>query len=86
MDYDLRKQYGISADDYWSMLAKQNGCCLICYHKPSTGARRLAVDHCHTTGKVRGLLCSRCNTALGLFRDNPMMLEAAKRYLLEHQE
>jgi hypothetical protein len=44
----------------------------------------LAVDHCHTTGKVRGLLCSTCNTALGSFQDNPAYLKAAIHYLESH--
>ena len=62
-DQYLRSTYGISAEDFDAMLTEQNGCCAICGNKDD--GRRLHVDHCHTTGKVRGLLCSPCNTKLG---------------------
>lgn len=55
--------------------------CLICGEQPP-GGQALAVDHCHTTGKIRGLLCSRCNIGLGQFRDDPDLLEFARIYLL----
>ena len=62
------------------MLGAQNGRCAIC-GRPETEAGGLAVDHCHATGKVRGLLCTLCNTALGKFRDRTDILRAAIRYL-----
>lgn len=54
--------------------------CAICFEAPRLG-ERLAVDHCHETGVVRGLLCRRCNTGIGLLRDDPMVLNAAVAYL-----
>jgi hypothetical protein len=60
--------------DYDAMLALQNGVCAIC---KSVSDRNLAVDHCHETGTVRGLLCRSCNIGLGNFRDNPHSLRTA---------
>lgn len=73
------RQFGLSIEDYEGMLAKQNGTCQICCEPP--GVRRLAVDHCHVSGKVRGLLCINCNHALGKMKDSPELLEAAAQYL-----
>lgn len=75
----LRK-YGLRPEDYDTLLDNQNGVCAICSEPPKPG-RRLAVDHDHTTGEVRGLLCSPCNTALGLFKDRIRLLAAAIVYL-----
>jgi hypothetical protein len=76
-DYRLRRLYGITKSDYDAMYAEQAGCCAIC----GRGSPVLHVDHDHTTGGVRALLCSRCNTALGLFGESPDVLRAALRYL-----
>ena len=80
---EIRQDYGITIDQYNEMFSKQNGCCGICGKHQSNEemGRRLAVDHCHTTKKVRGLLCRKCNTALGLFRDNPELIQKALSYL-----
>ena len=61
------------------MFVDQQGCCAICT-RPFVG-QRPAVDHCHTTNKVRGLLCQKCNTAIGLLEDNITSLENAIKYL-----
>jgi hypothetical protein len=76
----LQRKYGITAEDYSYMLEQQQGGCAICFQENPTG-NRLAVDHNHDTGEVRGLLCSRCNTGLGQFGDNVDNLEAAIDYL-----
>lgn len=82
----LRFRFGIGIEKYDALFAKQNGVCAICGGTSLTG-RNLAVDHCHFTGAVRGLLCGPCNTALGLFRDRPDLLLAAVSYLgAEHEE
>lgn len=81
--YELSHYYGITIDDFKLRLKQQNNLCAIC-NGPPTG-RRLGVDHCHRTGKFRGLLCGRCNSALGLFRDNIENLETALEYLREHK-
>jgi hypothetical protein len=86
---DLKKAYGISIDDYRSMLAEQGGVCAICKQPETRVVRRvvsrLHVDHCHTTHKVRGLLCHRCNTALGQFCDDETVLQSAIDYLRKHK-
>lgn len=76
----LKSIYGISSADYSVMLEKQHGVCKIC-NGSCTSGRRLAVDHCHVTGKVRGLLCSRCNTSIGKFEDSVDLLKSAIAYL-----
>ncbi len=79
-------KYGITGEDYTRMHKQQGGLCAIC-KKPETMSRsdRLSVDHCHTTGKVRGLLCANCNNGLGRFKDDPAALNAAARYIRKHQ-
>jgi hypothetical protein len=75
-DWVLRDKFGISLEEYRKMLATQSGKCAICHQpematlKKSGKVKELSVDHCHSTGKVRGLLCYRCNTALGLLRED----------------
>lgn len=83
---DLKKCYGITIKQYNEMLAKQKGVCAICEGcekstAPSGKTRPLALDHCHSTGMVRGLLCSRCNRALGFFGDSIPSLKKAISYL-----
>ena len=79
-DTELRSTYGITLEDYHRLATHQGFVCGICGEEESNG-RALSVDHCHETGEVRGLLCSNCNTALGLFKDSPGNLEAAMEYL-----
>lgn len=77
------RRYGITGQQYVEMLEAQGGGCAICKATESNrSSRRLSVDHDHLTGKVRGLLCSRCNHGLGLFRDDPGVLQVARDYLL----
>lgn len=79
---NLKRNYNISLDDYNSMLEGQNGRCLGCNIFHTDSARgRFHVDHCHTTGKIRGLLCHNCNTALGLVKDNVDTLSMLISYL-----
>jgi hypothetical protein len=68
-DYQLRRNYGITSSEYDRMLLDQGGCCALCGNKPK-GKIALHVDHCHKTGKVRKLLCVKCNMALGWFELN----------------
>lgn len=76
----LRRQYGLSPEQYADMLAFQGGGCAICF-APQSGPRALSVDHDHSTGHVRGILCRACNTALGFLNDDPARLWAAIAYL-----
>jgi hypothetical protein len=79
---DLEKLYGLSPNEYYALVAKQNGCCAIC-GRPPIGRKHenLDVDHCHNTLKVRGLLCNPCNQGLGSFHDNVDILQKAIDYL-----
>lgn len=81
--YQLRYKYGISMADYDALFAAQGGVCAICKRAEAgrTGHRNLVVDHCHTSNRVRGLLCHSCNRALGLFQDSEEALEEALAYL-----
>lgn len=79
-DRRLRSAYGLTPAGYADMLAAQSGVCGIC-QLPEKGNKNLSVDHDHETGQVRGLLCDRCNKALGLFEDDPSRMAAAIQYL-----
>lgn len=79
------RKTGWTPEDYEEAYIKQDGKCAICGCKlNSSRYTRFAGDHNHRTGKLRGLLCTNCNTALGLFKDSIERLEMAKRYLIEH--
>jgi hypothetical protein len=78
--HNLKKKFGLTLSQYDEMLSTQCGVCAICGGACATG-RRLSVDHCHSTGKVRGLLCVRCNLTLGKMDDNPSILRAAADYV-----
>ena len=81
----LNRNYGIDMTDYKRMLDEQDSKCAVCGSEGFTMAKhhkmKLVVDHCHTTGKVRGLLCHNCNRALGLLQDSTDNLDRAKEYL-----
>jgi hypothetical protein len=74
----LARVYKMTQEQYTEMLERQRGGCAIC---GKTEDKRLAVDHCHITGRVRGLLCSRHNRGLGYFSDSPSLLNKAAEYL-----
>ena len=83
----LKKRYGITANQYDQMVIDQDNGCAICGSKEVGGrgeGTRLAVDHDHKTGKVRGLLCTNCNNGLGRFKDDPDLLTKASEYLKSH--
>ena len=77
----LIKSYGITLKEYDNMLLEQNGVCAICENENPPNSGSLAVDHNHTTGEVRGLLCIMCNRGLGNFYDNIQNLSCAIQYL-----
>jgi hypothetical protein len=76
----LQRTFGLTIEEYDEMLTAQGGACAICKGVEKSG-KRLAVDHCHETGRVRGLLCTNCNNAIGGLQDNPTLLRAAADYL-----
>lgn len=80
-DYRLRRYYGITLDDYNSLLRKQHNACYICLRSSSVFKRGLAVDHDHKTGSIRGLLCPWCNRGLRYFHDNADSLRRAARHI-----
>lgn len=79
----ILRQYGLTIADYDAMLEAQGGGCAICGAVEVEGDRTSFhhVDHCHASGKVRGVLCRHCNNGLGHFRDDPSLLRAAAKYL-----
>jgi len=90
-DYYKRKHlqysYGILLEEYEIMRESQKCRCYICgKHENDTNRKRLFVDHCHTTGKIRGLLCQQCNTALGMVNEDVDILFAMVSYLQEHEK
>lgn len=85
--YKLKDRYNLTPEQYKKMQAKQNNRCAICgeeetaLHNHTKKPLKLAVDHCHTTGKVRGLLCQDCNRGIGKFHDDIERLRSAITYL-----
>lgn len=77
--YLLKTLYGLSLDDYQTMLDRQDGACALCLKKP--GQRNLSVDHDHETGRVRGLLCQKCNRMLGGFEGSVEVLGRTVAYM-----
>ena len=86
-NYKWKKRYGITPEQYTEMFRGQNNRCAICgnveqaKHNTSKKVQKLAVDHCHSTGRVRGLLCQDCNRGLGNFHENIQRLTNAIKYL-----
>lgn len=78
---DLKRRFGISTEQYTQMLLKQNGCCAICKRDAGIFKRKLSVDHNHTTGKVRELLCMKCNIQVGYIEKTAPVLDNITEYL-----
>jgi Recombination endonuclease VII len=76
-DGERARRYGLTLADYRALQAQQGNACAICRKV----TRALCIDHCHVTGRVRGLLCRSCNSALGFYADDPRLLRAALAYL-----
>jgi hypothetical protein len=88
-NYDLKKSYNITVEDYDRMFQSQNGCCAICgKHKSELKMKiknNLCIDHCHETGIIRGLLCDKCNRGIGLLEDSLKNIKSAVIYLEKSQ-
>lgn len=78
-EYRYNRHFGITIAEYDRMLEEQGGVCVTCGSEPRS--RRLHVDHCHDSGRVRGLLCGSCNRAIGLLCDDPARAMAVSEYL-----
>ncbi len=81
----LKKAWGLSLEAFESWSEQQNNVCAICQN-PNGWRKHLVVDHNHETGNLRGLLCDRCNRAIGFFEDNPALLRKAALYLEKHKD
>jgi hypothetical protein len=79
----LKIKYGIDLEDFQQMKIAQNNRCEIC-NIEFWDPKYTCVDHCHTTGKVRAILCHHCNTGLGMFKDSPNLLKSAQKYLKKY--
>lgn len=79
-DYSLRYRYGMTSEGFESMFDSQGRKCALC-RSDKTDSKNFVVDHCHETGRIRGILCSSCNRALGIFKDSVVMLKKAIEYL-----
>jgi hypothetical protein len=81
----LRDIYGMTEADFVALLAEQGGRCRLCKTDNSRDRRPWHIDHCHQTGRVRGILCAPCNKGLGMMGDDPAMLRRAAAYLEAHK-
>lgn len=79
----FQQKYGVSLAELDVIAEQQKGLCLIC-SKPFGERKRRHIDHCHKTGKVRGVLCSRCNQGLGLFKEDVFSLQRAISYIIRN--
>jgi len=82
--WNRKARYGLTDEEFARMTVKAGGRCEVCGDEPREPFMRLDIDHCHASGKVRGLLCRPCNTALGAVRDEPKRLLALIKYLEKH--
>lgn len=83
--YSRQKFYGVSKENFEKMFKTQKGCCAICKIAQSSTKHTFNIDHDHDTGKIRGLLCMRCNRGMGLLRDDKVILSNALKYLKKNK-
>jgi hypothetical protein len=82
----IEKKYGINQKDFDAMFDAQGKCCALCKTpEPNAGRFGWQIDHCHDSGKVRGILCHNCNVGLGNLRHNPRLMRTAAEYIERHQ-
>lgn len=85
-DSELRKKFKITAEEYNNILSSQGSVCAICGKDEQENKRALSLDHCHSTGKIRGILCNKCNVGLGCFSDDTQKLLMAVEYLMKNDK
>lgn len=81
----LLKTYNLTLDEYNTLLEEQDHSCRVCGTHADETSRNLAVDHCHETGKIRSLLCNKCNTALGLLNEDVDVMKKLIKYVEDHK-
>lgn len=84
MKAHIKKTYGLTVEQHDEMFERQANKCLGCGRHQKELKRRLDVDHCHKTGKIRGLLCMNCNRTLGYAKDSPLILRSLAAYIESH--
>lgn len=84
-DKDLQRTFGVTLDEYNRILSSQNGNCAICGIHNTLSKKALCLDHCHYTGKIRGILCLSCNSGIGYFKDKVGLVYKALLYLEKHK-
>jgi Recombination endonuclease VII len=82
----IKSIYGMSVAEWNAKLVEQGGKCAVCYTEEPGGRGQFHTDHDHVTGKVRGLLCTRCNVALGMVNDDTWLLRRLAEYVERHDE
>ncbi len=88
LESNLRTAYGITLEEYNALVFQQSGVCKVCKQLPtetSNQTNRLVVDHCHKTGRVRGLMCPNCNCALGHLKESVQLCQELAQYILDHK-
>jgi hypothetical protein len=80
----LLRKYGVTLEQYNLLRAQQDFCCAICNDHEDSVGKKMFVDHDHVTGKIRKLLCTKCNVGIGMLKDNPDIMERAAKYLRDH--
>jgi hypothetical protein len=85
IDQKLRRKFGMTLQQYKNILDKQSGQCIICGKTPEQNGKMLAVDHNHTTGQIRDLLCNNCNVTIGFIEKNGTEFDKLKWYLKRHK-
>jgi hypothetical protein len=84
-NWNLKKKYGITIEQYNQLHTKQGGLCAICQQPQSKYKRNFHVDHDHSNGKVRGLLCVKCNYGIGCFNENLELFDKVKDYIMKYK-
>ena len=82
----IHNLYGLTEDDYNRIYDEQKGCCVLCGKHQSELKLTLCIDHDHETGRIRGLLCSNCNMALGLLKDDVEIMQKAIEYIMSEKD
>jgi hypothetical protein len=83
--YALKQNYGLTLERYFEILQKQNHQCAICGTTKNTDGKKLYIDHCHETKKIRGILCRKCNTGIGLLGDTAEAIRKAYEYMIKSE-